>query len=64
MISIVLPSLFWFFVGGRRGISHCLENAQSEIPRWPEDDRAEGALECGGLTPPCSFQIHADQHAK
>jgi len=36
----------------RRGILHCVENSQSEIPRRYENDCAEGALECGGLTPP------------
>jgi hypothetical protein len=27
-------------------------------------ENARSALECGGLTPPCSFQIHTDQRAK
>jgi hypothetical protein len=26
-------------------------------------ENARSALECGGLTPPCSFEIHADQRA-
>ena len=27
-------------------------------------ENARSALECGGLTPPCSFEIHTDQRAK
>jgi hypothetical protein len=26
-------------------------------------ENARSALECGGLTPPCSVEIHADQQA-
>ena len=28
------------------------------------NEGARSALECGGLTPPCSFEIHTDQRAK
>ena len=27
-------------------------------------ENARSALECGGLTPPCSFEIHTDPRAK
>ena len=29
-------------IGGRRGISHCLENTQGEIPRSARNDSLEG----------------------
>ena len=39
-------------IGGRRGISDCLENTQSAIPRCFESACGGGSLECGGSTPP------------
>jgi hypothetical protein len=50
------------FERAKRGISPCfyvLRSGlrQSEIPRFHENDCAEGTVECGGLTPPSPLAL-------